>query len=770
MNTAKNKRPGEHVFETPHPLICRVLTLLLVILPEVGFAHEPTLQQTPSGDQFLENMPDGYLLHAYDDCGIPERQPHVDMTDSYCWTFNTSDTDADLKSRSAVFSYRSINVLYPDVDPQLSYVLAVTYASDHVYKRVQSLWANGVQLHGPYAIPNAQAVRLIVKIPASVVQSGKIALQLRIHGEVNATVSIVELWGNAPPQHDTLRLSCVSGLVSELAGRVLDLAYEPVGGATVSLWRPGQSVSLANTASQPDGWFRFPRSVFENRQPQTELKVVASHNGQSVTHTVPTAELTFQPVCYRPIPSRTEGLDCPQQSLDGAWRINTAPAEDVRTRSLEGAGWREYRVPGQWRQQGFDIPQEQTVAVAHEFVVPSEWANYRVFLRFDAIHAGTDYWLNGEPLGYSENIFTPVEWDISSLVRPGEPNRLDLAMKVDTVSERLSYSSGYAFHSLGGIDRSVRVFALPAVHIRAMHLSTHLDEAYRNAELRVDVTLENTGPAAAAGLSLDISLTGVDGGPVSHSAPRLALERLDPGAKEVEVVARIDNPLKWSAEKPHLYRLALQLKRDDRLLECIDRAIGFREIEVRGSELLINGVPAKLAGVCRHEIDPLSGRADTMRYAEQDVHLIKAANLNYIRTSHYPPTVELVDAADRLGVYLEVEAPFCWVGVQEDLKHLREVLLPTSAMIDYYHMHPSVIVWSLANESHFNRCFEISHDLVKQLDPTRVTTFNNPDPKRICDIANLHYPPMPYDELLKDDPRRFSWASIFFPCVTSRRT
>jgi beta-galactosidase len=191
--------------------------------------------------------------------------------------------------------------------------------------------------------------------------------------------------------------------------------------------------------------------------------------------------------------------------------------------------------------------------------------------------------------------------------------------------------------------------------------------------------------------------------------------------------------------------------------------VGFRQIEIRGAALLINGVPVKLAGACHHEIDPLTGRADTMRHAEEDVKLLKAANLNYIRTSHYPPTMELVEAADRYGMYLEVEAPFCWVGAEDDLTHLREVLVPTSAMIDRYHSHPSVVLWSLANESQFNRSFEISHAMVEQLDATRPTTFNNPDPKRICEVANLHYPPMPYDELLPGDPRPLLLGEYYFP-------
>ena len=132
--------------------------------------------------------------------------------------------------------------------------------------------------------------------------------------------------------------------------------------------------------------------------------------------------------------------------------------------------------------------------------------------------------------------------------------------------------------------------------------------------------------------------------------------------KDVDIVTHVATPLQWSAEKPRLYRLTVELRRGKTTLERIERNIGFRNIEVRGRQVYVNGQRVKLAGACHHELDPLTGRADTARHAETDVRLLKEANLNYIRTSHYPPNAELLDAADRLGMYVEVEAPFCWVG------------------------------------------------------------------------------------------------------------
>lgn len=262
-----------------------------------------------------------------------------------------------------------------------------------------------------------------------------------------------------------------------------------------------------------------------------------------------------------------------------------------------------------------------------------------------------------------------------------------------------------------------------------------------------------------------VGLYDAKGKPVKHSTPRIALGEMRPGSNMASIRSTVANPLKWNAEQPNLYKLVIELVKDGKMLEKIERNIGFRKIEAKDRQLYVNGVKVKLAGVCRHEIDPLSGRADTMRHAEDDVKLFKSANLNFVRTSHYPCTQEFLDAADRYGLYIVSEAPFCWVAPANDLTDLRAILTPTSAMIDYNHSHPSVIMWSLANESHWSELFDYSNKLCKQLDPTRPTTiehaFSNED-KVTCDIINRHYQHMPYDEVLKDDPRPFLHGECFF--------
>jgi len=713
-------------------------------------------QEGGSVSYVLDSVPSDYHLYRYDDCGVLGRQPHVLMDDCYIWTFTTGDTEADLKSRSAVFSYKQLNFVYDDLDPKLSYVLALTYASDHVYKRVQSLWADGVELHGPMPLAQAKATKVVVRVPEAVTKDGKMKLEIKIHGEVNATASIVELWASAPPR-DGLQVGPAAVHGMGLTSRVVDLAYEGVAGADVILRRPGSNETLARTKSAADGSFTFGKNIIR-QEPRGDLEIVATYNDNTASRLIPADQQDFEPVRYRPLPAKIAGLKDNHVSLDGKWQINTDPKG--------GGRWADLMVPGQWLQQGYNVPQDKEAAMAREFTVPSEWKGHRVFLRFDSIHAATTYTLNGKKLGSSEMLFCPIDWEITDAVKTGGPNRLDLLMKVESTSERLSYSSGYAFHSLGGIDRSVHLYAIPKLSVKHLWVQGDLDSNYANGLLDLTLEAENVTGGAADDVTARIRLFGPDGKETKHSVSEIDFGKLPEGATTKRIYSTVANPPQWNAEKPKLHKLVVELCQAGKVVQSIERNIGFRKVEIKGRQLYVNGRKVKLAGVCRHEIDPLTGRADTMRHAETDLKLAKAANFNYVRTSHYPPPKELVDAADRLGVYLEVEAPFCWVAPTDEMTDIREILTPTSAMVDYFYSHPSVIVWSIANESHFSKQFEVSNSFVKELDPSRPTTFNHPmsnDQMEKCDIANRHYVGQPYDNVMPNDPRPLYLGEYFFP-------
>lgn len=738
-----------------------IFAALLVMLP-VGAKAATNL--------FLPAMPENCFLQAYDDCGVAGRQPHVLMKDCYLWTFQTSDTEAGLKERSSVFSPDSIEAVYTNLDPKLSYVLALTYANDHVYHRIQSLEAgNGIVLHGPYALPLGKATRVMVKVPAAAISNGTLHLTWKRHGEANVTVAIIELWADAP-RANTVQFTALAGSQDSLQGRLVDLAFEEVSNLPVSLSVPDRNgVLLAKTG--PDGAFSFARTAIETLAAGREAVLSARQGPQESRAFIGTTNLFFDPVHYRPLPAKTAGLAKNSLLLNGSWLLNTNHDDNARMRPLNAPGWANFKVPGQWLEQGFDIPKDQAVNVSKEFMIPGKWSGYRIFLRFDAIHGGTHYWLNGNPLGYSENLFTPVEWEITDAAQPGRMNRLDLQMIVATASERLSCSSDYTGHSLGGIDRAVRIYALPKLDISTLHLNAGLDAAYHDGELQVDLGIDNPDQSAQTNIEARFRIYNSQGKEIEHSAPKVELAPLHPGLNAFSVQSHVANPLKWNAEQPNLYKLVIELAKDGKMLERIERNIGFRKIEIKGRQLYVNGARVKLAGVCHHETDPLTGRADTMRHAEEDVKLIKSANLNDVRTSHYPPTPEFLDAADRYGLYIEAESPFCWVAPAADLTDLKAVLTPTSATIDYNHAHPSIIIWSLANESHWSGLFDNAEKMCKQLDPTRPTTFNHAfseEDKVTCDIMNRHYQSMPYDEILKDDPRPFMHGECFFEVYHER--
>jgi len=728
--------------------------LALLVLP---IAAAPVKGQIPMTGA-LAAMPDGFRLQRFDDCGMVGRQPHTIAEGVH--EYSPGTVNADKRSRTVAWGWREVRAAYTDLDPALEYALAVTYCNEPYNHRVQSLWAGDVQVHGPHELPKGGTERLLFRLPREATSGGRLELSFRLEAEVNVVVSAIELWAPAPSPTE-LHLIDVLGLWGDLEGAVLDLGYEPLAGAAVLL-RRADGETIAESRSDADGRFRLARERFDQAAREGALELVARLNGVEATRALATDDLAFDPVRYRPVPARVAGVHDPVVSLDGEWRIQAPAGADARQAELESPVWSPFVVPGQWVQQGHDVPQDQPVAAATDFHVPSAWAGHRIILRFDAVHGGTRYWINGHYLGASENLFTPVEWDITDVARTGRRNRLDMEMTVDTASERLSYASGYAWHNVGGIDRSVRLIALPQTHLRDLQVEPSLDEDLAAASVRVRSSVARAAGTAAANLRVELALKDAEGRPMPLSGARSDVRVSGDGAV-ADASARVSRPLLWSAEKPHLYRLTVRLLEGDALLEEVERSVGFRRIETRGAQLFVNGQRVKLAGACHHEIDPLTGRAATARHAEEDVRLAKGANLNYLRTSHYPPTEEFLSAADRLGVYVEVEAPFCWVGNDSDPEHLRAVLTPTSAMVDAAHSHPSVLMWSIANESQFNPLFEISTAMVKQLDPSRPTTFNNPDPKRIADISNLHYAAVPYEQHLQGDPRPMLLGEYFFP-------
>jgi hypothetical protein len=443
-------------------------------------------------------------------------------------------------------------------------------------------------------------------------------------------------------------------------------------------------------------------------------------------------------------------------TLNGTWHFSAQPADVFFKHVSTADPVAPVEVPGEWAMQGLEVLKKRSAGYRRTFTLPADWSGQRVILRADAIYSEATFWINGAPAGSHLGGFTPAELDITSLLRSGE-NLLAIAVRNDTVADALASGTRYAGHPLGGITRKIRLFAVPPVHPTEFLVNADWDPATRAATITLRVDLANGGPGAAtihARIAFDPpTLYGR-----ALQAPAPAPIQLDPitlaAGDSVTQSATIQLPaaLPWHTEHPHLYRARLTLVRDGAPLATFERRFGCRRVEVRGHQLFVNGAVQKLFGVNRHETHPLYGRSLREPMWREDVARFRAANVNLIRTCHYPPAEELFEAADELGVFVECEGPFCWSHESAGKFPEEEIRAATvrqnEEMGRFLRHHPSILFWSVANESNWNEHFAASSAALRRIDPTRPQTFEyvgilrqpTEDEAKHCEIGSTHYP------------------------------
>ena len=460
-----------------------------------------------------------------------------------------------------------------------------------------------------------------------------------------------------------------------------------------------------------------------------------------------------------PAPAAVEGLETPVLSLSGVWKFNPAPPRDFFSLGERGlAAWKSIRVPGDWTMQGFTVKPWTAAGYVKTLVIPGSWAGKRILLRFDGVQSDVKIWVNGRPAGSHMGGFNAFELDITALARPGASNTIAAAVQNESVADELASGTQYAAYQFGGITRKAALYAVPEVHIGALRIVTTFDEKYEDARLRVAFSIRNDGGKASAACEAAFSMIDPDGNAVCVSPAVTAVETLRPGgAADKTFEAGVVAPRRWDAEHPWLYRLIVELKSGGRVRQVIERKFGFRQIEVVGSQVFVNGAPIKVRGVNRHETHPLLGRSLTPELWRKDAELFRTANVNYIRTSHYPPAEEFLDACDALGLFVECEAPLVWINHGANEKWKKEnpddpKFYPTQEraigeMIAFHADHPCILYWSLANESGWGPNWVKAKEFADQADPTRPKTFhdqtygayNNLGSSEMP-IANYHYP------------------------------
>jgi len=453
-------------------------------------------------------------------------------------------------------------------------------------------------------------------------------------------------------------------------------------------------------------------------------------------------------------------------SLNGKWKFNFVKKPVHRPMGFYRIGyddsdWDEIPVPGNWQLYGYGIPIYSNVRypfpadpprIPHdnnpvgsyrtEFDILDTWSDREVFLHFDGVESAFYLWINGEKIGYSQGSRTPAEFNITDYVHEGKNL---LAVEVYRWSDG-SYLEDQDFWRLSGIFRNVYLFSTPRVHIRDFFVKTELDENYRDAELKITAKVKNYSDMAINKPVVEASLYDNAGNIVwNEPLMRGSTAYLDGGAEStMKMKAEIKNPLKWSAEYPNLYTLIMKLKIDENeTIEIVPCKIGFRKVEIKGGQLLVNGKPVMIKGVNRHEHDPDTGHYVTVESMVKDIKLMKRFNINTVRTCHYPDDPVWYDLCDEYGLYVIDEANIESHGIGyrpertlANKTEWREAHLDRIVrMVERDKNHPSVIIWSIGNEAGDGTTFEAASDWIHQRDPSRPVHYERAGRRPHTDIV-----------------------------------
>ena len=436
-------------------------------------------------------------------------------------------------------------------------------------------------------------------------------------------------------------------------------------------------------------------------------------------------------------------------SLDGQWLFHWSrnPEErpiDFYKEDYNVSQWGKINVPGNWQTQGYGTP--IYININYPFIKdrprvtaepPKDWTAYEnrnpvgsyvtffdvtkemlsqnLILHFGGVHSAFYVWVNGQKVGYSQNSMSPAEFDVTKYLRAGQNK---LAVEVYRWSDG-SYLEDQDMWRLSGIFRSVQLWVRPLVHIADYHVTAEPNSDYSKATVRAKIQVCNTGNKAAKKLKAIMNIRENYRGTI----PMI----LSGDTTSIELTCTIDKPKLWSAEKPNLYPFSVELQdAKGNTIEHFDYHFGVKKVEVVGEVFKINGKNVKLRGVNRHDHHPKTGRyVDDATY-EEDIRLMKQANINFLRTSHYPDREYLYELCDKWGIYVMDEANHETHGygyankvMGEDLTFQKAHVDRAESLVKRDFNHPSIILWSLGNEGGVGPNIEAMYNKVKELDTTR---------------------------------------------------
>ena len=449
-------------------------------------------------------------------------------------------------------------------------------------------------------------------------------------------------------------------------------------------------------------------------------------------------------------------------SLEGKWKFNFSKDHDKAPRDFyslkyDDSQWTDFPVPGilelngygdaiysnngyPWRTQFRPEPpfveerNNYTGSYRKMVTVPADWKGERIYLHVGSATSNLMVWVNGKFVGYSEDSKVSAEFDLTKYLTPGKENLI--AMQVMRWCDG-SYLEDQDFWRFTGIAREVYLYARPQAHIADLFITPDLVNNYQDGTLEVKLNA-----VGAKGETVMFSLKDKEGKEVAAQTAKVG------GNGEVKVNFNVKNPLKWTAETPNLYTLYTTLMDGKQVAEVVPQRVGFRKVEIKNAQVLVNGQPVLFKGANRHELDPVTGNVVSMDRMLEDIRVMKELNINVVRTCHYPNDPRWYELCDIYGIYMVAEANIESHGMGYGDKTLAKEptyekahLERNESNIKIYKNHPSIIFWSVGNEAGYGPNFEKAYDLVKAYDPSRPCQYEQAGQNGKTDI----FCPMYYD-------------------------
>ncbi|OYX84764.1 MAG: beta-galactosidase [Flavobacteriales bacterium 32-34-25] len=458
------------------------------------------------------------------------------------------------------------------------------------------------------------------------------------------------------------------------------------------------------------------------------------------------------------------------QSLNGNWKFNIVknPSQrpmDFFATNLDDSNWKNIQVPSNWEIQGYDIPiytnitypfpknppfiggdYNPVASYRRNFTVSDSWGDKEIILHFASITGYARVFLNGKEVGMTKASKTPAEFNITSFLTKGNNS---IAVQVFRWHDG-SYLEDQDFWRLSGIERDVYLQAMPKTTVWDYFVKSELDNQYKNGIFNLDVTLKSFENNKIKNPVVKVDLFDNQGKNVFSET-----KKVNPKEQKISFAKTIENVKQWNAETPNLYRYSITLlDNKGKVLEIISKKTGFRKVEIKDAQLLVNGKAVLVKGVNIHEHSDTKGHVPDAELMVKDLQLMKEYNINSIRMCHYPHDTQFYDLCDEYGFYVVDEANIEthgmgaeWQGGFDQSKH--PAYLPEWApahldrikrMFAVDKNHPSIIVWSLGNECGNGTVFYDAYDWLKQVDTTRPVQFEQAGENRNTDIVAPMYP------------------------------